>query len=66
MEATMRTMLLATIWALGLVVATMVLPAATSIVGHASSIGAAGSATAAAYSLADVLEPGTRGSVVDI
>ena len=62
----MRTMLLATIWALGLVVAVMALPAVTRIVGHASSTGAAGSAAAAAYSLADVLEPGTRGSVVEI
>lgn len=62
----MRTILLATIWALGIGFAAMTLPAATDIVGHAPSSGAAGIAAAAAYSHADVLEPGTRGSVVEI
>jgi len=60
MEAAVRKILLATIWALGMGFATMTLPAATRIVGHAPSVGAA------AYRQADVLEPGSRGSVVEV
>ena len=62
----MRKILLATIWALGMGFAIATLPAATRIVGHAPNAGAAGIDGAAGYSHADVLEPGTRGSVVEI
>jgi hypothetical protein len=62
----MRTILLATIWALGIGFAAMTLPAATRSVGQAPGTGAAGIDAAAAYSHADVLEPGSRGSVVEI
>jgi len=61
-----RKILLATIWALGVGFATMTLPAATHIVGHAPGVGAAGINAAGAYRQADVLEPGTRGSVVEV
>jgi hypothetical protein len=66
MEAAVRKILLATIWALGMGLAIATLPAATWIVGYAPSAAAAGIDTASAYSHADVLEPGTRGSVVEI
>ena len=62
----MRKILLATIWALGMGFAVMTLPAATRVVGQAPSTSAAGIDAAAGYSHADVLEPGTRGSVVEI
>lgn len=62
----MRKILLATIWALGMGFAVMTLPAATRIAGHVPNACAAGVTAAAAYSVAEVLEPGTRGSVVEV
>ena len=62
----MRKILLATIWALVVGFATMALPAATRIVGHAPGVGVAGIDAGTAYRQADVLEPGSRGSVVEI
>ncbi len=62
----MAKILLAMIGALGMGFAVMTLPASTRAVGKAPSAGAAGIDAAAAYSHADVLEPGSRGSVVEI
>ena len=62
----MRKILLATTWGLGMGFAIVTLPAATCIAEHAASVGAAGIDAAAVYRQADVLEPGSRGSAVDI
>jgi hypothetical protein len=62
----MRKILLATIWALGMGFAMMTLPAPTHGVGQAAGTAAAAIGAAAGFSHADVLEPGSRGSVVEI
>ena len=62
----MLKIVLGVIGALGIGLAATTLPAASGVAGSIPSVGANRIDAAAAYSLADVLQPGSRGSVVEV